>query len=110
MKSAFLQALGMAHMAMTHIRGRRTDGPAAEVSAADSERLGSEIELLSEELRIEDGRMARIPAQHRPRYAPVGRLAIFMCRSRGSKTLFGAAEHGSPRTGCSRPSRSGHLS
>ena len=80
-KSAFLHALGMAHRAMTHIRGRCTDGPAAEVSAADSERLRSEIELLREELRIKDARMARIPARHRPHYSPADRLAILQLKA-----------------------------
>ena len=83
-KSAFLQALAMAHMAMTHIRGRCADGAAAEVNAADSERLRSEVELLREELRIKDARMARVPARHRPHYAPVDRLAILQLKaSRG---------------------------
>jgi hypothetical protein len=75
-KSAFLQALGMAHTAMAHIRGRCIDGAAAEVNAVDSERLRSEVELLREELRIKDARMARVPARRRPRYCPGDRLAI----------------------------------
>ena len=84
MKSAFLEALGMAHMAMGHICGRYADGAAAEVKAGDSERLRSEVELLLEELRIKDARMARIPARRRPRYAPVDRLAILELKaSRG---------------------------
>ena len=86
-KSAFLQALGMAHMAMAHIRGRCAESPVAEVSiTADNERLSSEVELLREELRIKDARMARIPARHRPRYAPADRLAILELKaSRGWK-------------------------
>jgi hypothetical protein len=83
-KSAFLQALGMAHTAMAHIRGRCIDGAAAEVNAVDSERLRSEVELLREELRIKDARMARVPARRRPRYCPGDRLAILQLKaSRG---------------------------
>jgi hypothetical protein len=80
-KSAFLYALGMAHMAMAHIRGRYADGAAAEVNAADSERHRSEVELLREELRIKDARMARLPARHRPRYSPGDRLAILQLKA-----------------------------
>jgi transposase InsO family protein len=80
-KSAFLQALGMAHMAMAQVRGRCTDSVAAN---ADNERLRSEVELLREELRIKDARMARLPARHRPRYSPTDRLAILQLKaSRG---------------------------
>ena len=83
-KSAFLQALGMAHTAMAHIRGRCIDGAAVEVNAVDSERLRSEVELLREELRIKDARMARVPARRRPRYCPGDRLAILQLKaSRG---------------------------
>ena len=67
-------------MAMTHIRGRCADGAAAEVNAADSERLRSEVELLREELRIKDARMARVPARHRPHYAPLIGLPSFSSR------------------------------
>ena len=79
-KSAFLQALGMAHMAMAHVCGRRADGTAAEAEAADSERLRSEVELLREELRIKDARMARLPSRRRPRYPPLIGLPSFNSR------------------------------
>ena len=70
-KSAFLHALGMAHMAMAHVRGRCAGSGVAEVSLnADTERFRSEVELLREELRIKDARMARLSARHRPRYSP----------------------------------------
>jgi transposase-like protein len=80
-KSAFLQALGMAHMAMAQVRGRCTDSVATN---ADNERLRSEVELLREQLRIKGARMARLPARHRPRYSPTDRLAILQLKaSRG---------------------------
>jgi len=76
-KSAFLNALGMAHMGMACVRGWCAGSPVTQVGLnADNERLKSEVELLREELRIKDARMGRIPARHRPRYAPADRLAI----------------------------------
>jgi hypothetical protein len=84
-KSAFLQVLSMAHMAMAHVHGRCADSSETEVTVtAGNERLRSEIELLREELRIKDVRMARIPSRRRPRYSPVDRLAILQLKaSRG---------------------------
>jgi hypothetical protein len=77
-KAAFLQAPGMAHMAMAHIRGRCAGSPVAEVSLnADNDRFRSELELLREELRIKDARMARLPARHRPRYSRTPRKPIW---------------------------------
>ena len=84
-KSAFLYALGMAHFGMACIRGWCANSPFGEVRVnSDIERLSSEVELLREELRIKDARMARIAARHRPRYAPADRLAILELKaSRG---------------------------
>ena len=84
-KSAFLCALGMAHLGMAYVRGWCANSPVTQVGLkADNERLRAEVELLREELRIKDARMARIPARHRPRYAPADRLAILELKaSRG---------------------------
>jgi hypothetical protein len=84
-KSAFLCALGMAHLGMACIRGWCANSPVTQVGLqADSERFRSEVSLLREEQRIKDARMARMPARHRPRYTPVDRLAILQLRaSRG---------------------------
>ena len=76
-KSAFLNALGMAHMGMACVRGWCANSPVTEVGLrGEDERLRSEVELLREELRIKDARMARVSARRRPRYAPADRLAI----------------------------------
>jgi len=84
-KSAFLNALGMAHLGMTCVRGWCANSPVTQVGLkADNERLRSEVELLRQEMRIKDARMGRIPARHRPRYAPADRLAILELKaSRG---------------------------
>jgi putative transposase len=81
-KSAFLCALGMAHLGMAYVRGWCANSPVTQVGLkGDNERLGSEVALLREELRIKDARMARIPARHRPRYAPADRLAILQLKA-----------------------------
>ena len=70
-KTAFLFALGMAHMGMAHVRGWCANSPVTQVGLrGDNERLRSEVELLREELRIKDARMARIPARHDPAMRP----------------------------------------
>ena len=52
-KSAFLHALGMAHLGMAYVRGWCANSPVTQVGLkADNERLGAEIELLREEMRI----------------------------------------------------------
>ncbi len=48
---------------------------------AENDRLRNEISLLHEELRIKDARMERLPAQRRPHYPPVERLAILELRA-----------------------------
>ena len=84
-KSAFLNALGMAHMGIACVRGWCANSPVTQVGLnGDNERLKSEVELLREELRIKDARMGRILARRRPRYAPADRLAILQLKaSRG---------------------------
>jgi transposase InsO family protein len=48
---------------------------------AENDRLRQELALLQEEMRIKDSRMLRIPAQRRPHYPPVERLAILELRA-----------------------------
>jgi hypothetical protein len=48
---------------------------------AENERLRREISLLCEEIRIKDARMERVPAQRRPHYPPIERLAILELRA-----------------------------
>ncbi len=48
---------------------------------AEIDRLPCEIDLLLEETRIKDARMERLPAQRRPHYQPIDRLAILALRA-----------------------------
>jgi len=70
-KSGFLNAIGLAHAAITISRGWCASSPIARVRlAAKAERLNAEAELLREEIRIKDCRLARIAARERPQYPP----------------------------------------
>jgi len=48
---------------------------------AEVDRLREETALLKEEIRIKDARMGRLPAQRRPHYPPIERLAILELRA-----------------------------
>ena len=60
---------------------------------ADNERLRREIGLLQEEIRIKDVRMERLPAQRRPHYPPIERLAILELRAALGWSLAQTARH-----------------
>jgi putative transposase len=47
----------------------------------ENDRLRQELSLLREEMRLKDARMLRIPAQRRPHYTPLERLAILELRA-----------------------------
>lgn len=80
-RSAVLHALSMASVVSTAVRGRAENQFDAGVRLrAEIDRLRNEISLLQEELRIKDARMERLPAQRRPHYPPVERLAILELR------------------------------
>ncbi len=81
-QSAVLHVISLAQYAMSHARGWAEDSinPRHRLSA-QTDRLKTEIALLREELRIKDARMARIPAQLRPRYLPTERMSILELRA-----------------------------
>ncbi len=81
-RAAVLQVVALAHAALTQARGWCANSSLARVRlAAENERLRAEVALLVEELRIKDARLAAIPPQRRPHYAPVDRLAILALRA-----------------------------
>jgi len=59
----------------------------------ENDRLRQEIGLLREEMHIKDCRMLQIPAQRRPHYPPVERLAILELRAARAWSLAKTAEH-----------------
>jgi putative transposase len=72
----------MGNIAFTHTRDRARYHFAARAPLhAELDQCEREILLLREELRIKDARMERVPAQRRPHYPPMERLAILELRA-----------------------------
>ena len=81
-RAAIVQLAGLAHVALTRTRSWCADSRLARVRLRGRvDGLEQEVALLREELRIKDARLARIPAQERPRYPPTERLAILGLRA-----------------------------
>jgi len=79
-KSAVLHVISLAHYAIVAARGWAANSINARVRlAADKDQLKQDNQLLREELRIKDTRMAKLDPRHRP-YYPV-RLHIHASRS-----------------------------
>ena len=76
-KSAVLHVVSLAHYAIVAARGWAANSINARVRlAADNDRLNQDSQLLREELRIKDVRMAKLDPRHRPYYPPTERMAI----------------------------------
>ncbi|OQB85564.1 MAG: Integrase core domain protein [Planctomycetes bacterium ADurb.Bin126] len=76
-RSVVLHIISMAHYAIVAARGWAANSINARVRLnAQNDRLTQQVELLREQLRIKDARMARILPEHRPHYRPVERMAI----------------------------------
>jgi len=81
-RSAVVHAISMSNVVFTITRSHAENHFNARVRIqAENDRLRREVSLLSEELRIKDARMERIPAQRRPHYPPKERLAILELRA-----------------------------
>jgi hypothetical protein len=81
-KSTLVYAVALAHHGLVSIRSWCANSPIERVRLADdNERLQAEVELLREELRIKDARMARVAPAKRPHYAPADRLAILQLQA-----------------------------
>ena len=81
-RSAVIHAISLAQFSLTHTRSWAVNSWNARIRLkAENDRLRQEIALLIEEMRIKDSRMLRIPAQRRPHYPPIERLAILELRA-----------------------------
>jgi len=81
-KSAVLYVISLAHYAITCARGWAANSINARVRlAAEDDRLKQETELLREELRIKDTRMAKLDPRRRPYYSPTERMAILQLKA-----------------------------
>ena len=76
-RSAVIYVISLAHYAITYARGWAANSINARVRlAAENDRLKQENQLLREEIRIKDARMAKIDPHRRPYYPPTERMAI----------------------------------
>src|SRR6185369_5943309 len=81
-RSAVIHTVSLAHASLTHARSIAANSINARIRLKEeNERLRNEILLLREEGQIKDARMEQIPAQRRPHYPPVERLAILELRA-----------------------------
>ena len=81
-RSAIVHAVSMANVVFTATRARAAKDPDGQIPLrAELDQRDREISLLREELRIKDARMERVPAQRRPHYPPIERLAILALRA-----------------------------
>ena len=75
-RSAVIHVISLAHFSVTFARSVAANSINARIRLkAENSRLRQEIALLIEEMRIKDARMERIPAQRRPHYPPIERMA-----------------------------------
>jgi hypothetical protein len=81
-RSAVVHAVALARVALSLARARaERDGDALVRLQVENGRLRQQVALLVEEIRIKDARMSRLPAQRRPHYPPIERLAILAFRA-----------------------------
>jgi putative transposase len=76
-RSAVLRVVSLANYAITSARAKASQhwNPVIRLQA-ELDRAEQELELLREEIRIKDARLAQIPSQRRPHYPPLERMAI----------------------------------
>jgi putative transposase len=87
-RSAVIQVISLAHFCLTTTRSWAANSWNAPIRLKQrNDRLRQELALLREEMRIKDARMQRIPAQCRPHYPPIERLAILELRAARGWTL-----------------------
>lgn len=81
-KSAMLHVIALAQYATAYTRSWAANCQITRVRLkAENDRLRQHVALLTEELRIKDARMMRIPAQKRPHYLPTDRMSILEVRA-----------------------------
>ncbi len=81
-KSAMLHVVSLAQYAIAHTRSWAANCQIARLRLkAENDQLRQHVALLTEELRIKDARLMRIPAHKRPHYLPTGRMSILELRA-----------------------------
>jgi len=93
-KSAVIHAISLAHFSLTSTHSWAANSRNARIRLkTENDRLRQELALLREEMRIKDSRMLRIPAQRRPHYPPIERLAILELRAARAWSLSQTARN-----------------
>lgn len=75
-RASVLHAIALANSIWLQMAASRRSNRRGANALGESSQFRREIELLREELRIKDARLARIVPHRRPHYTPVERLAI----------------------------------
>ena len=92
-KSAMLHVISLAQFALAYTRGWAVNSQVARVRLkAENDRLGQQVAWLTEEIRIKDARMRRIPALERPYYLPTERMSILELRAARAWSLQQTAD------------------
>ena len=92
-RSAVIYVISLAHYAMACTRGWAANSINARVRlAAENSQLKQEIQLLREEIRVKDARMAKIAPRRRPYYPPTGRMAILELKAARAWSLAQTAK------------------
>jgi transposase InsO family protein len=87
-RSGVIRVISLAHFSLTFARSVAANSINARIRLkAENSRLRQEIAILLEEARIKDSRMGCIPAQRRPHYPPIERMAILELRAARGWTL-----------------------
>ncbi len=82
MKAAILHVISLAQYATAYTRSWAANCQVARVRLrAQNDQLKQLVALLTEELRIKDERMRRIPPHKRPHYLPTERMSILELRA-----------------------------
>jgi hypothetical protein len=93
-KSAVLQAISLAHLAIIHARSAAANSLNSRVRlAADLHRARERVSVLGEELRIKDARTARMSPHRRPYYSPTERMAILEVKAARGWSQAETARH-----------------
>jgi len=91
-KSAVLHVVCLAHYAIVSARGWAANSINARVRlSSDNDQLKQETQLLREELRIKDARLAKIDPRRRPYYPSAERMAILELKAARGWSLVQAA-------------------
>ena len=87
-RSAVLHVISLAQFAAARTRGWAANSVNARVRLkTENDRLQQQVQLLREEIRIKDARLAQVSASRRPHYPPIARMAILELKAARSWSL-----------------------